>query len=280
MSRIWKIVITAVLVIAAIVGIKLLIAANRPLVEAPKGTEPLDNKLDTSSVVHLIADESAVLSEETKQIISIYNANWSMLGNRVMAVVTVANAENAEDEAWQWVQCLSLDENDALLLIDSHRKRCVLVSLGSFREDIATLEENFLVKLTYMSLREGDFDTAVQAVFEKLHYLYGYDSERHYQEDIREGWIAVAVIALFTLPILLHLIAEKVDNHRFRRWYDSYGKLGTPTVPWRTLFFWHRTGSNWYKVRASGEWVDYRSSLRKERHDAHVRNMMNGGRIR
>ena len=77
------------LIIAACVGIKFIVNATRPLVETPVGTAYLDNKIDTNSVSHLLVDGAGVLSEETKQSVLIYNANWQALENRVLAVVTV-----------------------------------------------------------------------------------------------------------------------------------------------------------------------------------------------
>lgn len=281
MKKVWTAVIAAVLVVAGIAVIKGIVVANRPLVEAPKGTAPLDNKLDTSSVRHLIADEARVFSEETKQILSIYNANWSILGDRVLAVVVVEHTADATNDAWQRMQDLSLGVNDALLLIEAQgSKKCALVSNGTFREDIATLDENFLVRLTYQELRAGDFDAAVLAVYERLHYLFGYDGEKHRQANATEGLIVFSIIAALTLPILLHMIAEKVDNRRFVRWYNKYGTLDLHTVPWRTAFFWHRAGSKWYKVRMSGEWINYRSAIYEARREAGVRNLMRSGRMR
>ena len=281
MNKVWKVVIAATLVVAVFAAIKMIVVANRPLVEAPKGTAPLDNKLDTAGVAHLVVDEAGVLPEETEQIILIYNANWSQLEDRVMAVVTVESTKNAEEDAWQWAERLSLGRNDALLLFESNGGRSgALVSGGTFREDIDTLNYGYLERLTYMPLRAGDFDVAVLNVFERMHYLYGYDGEQHRRAEVREGVIALSVLAVLILPILLHMIGEKIDGPRFKRWYNAYGISDVPTVPWKTVFFWHRVGSKWYNARISGEWIDYSSIIRKQRREKGVRTMMRGGRMR
>lgn len=272
MNRIWKKVVVAVLVVAAFVAIRVIVIINRPIIEAPWGTAPLDNKMDTSNVAHLVVDEAGVLSEKTEKIISIYNANWTALENRVMAVVTVDNTENAEDDAWQWAQRLSLGDDDALLLIEaSGGKDCVLVSNGTFREDIATLDYVSLKRLTYINLHADEFDAAVLAVFEELHYFFDFDIESYRRSEAIEGLIVVSILAALTIPILIHMIAEKVDGFRFKRWYKKYGMNNPPVVPWKTLFLWHRTGSKWYEVRISGEWIDYTAVLRNHRRERTVK---------
>ncbi len=75
MKQMWAKVVAIVLAVALVaVGI-LCAVLNRPLVKAPKGTAKLDNKLDITAVTHLVADEADVLSDESEQILSIYNAN-------------------------------------------------------------------------------------------------------------------------------------------------------------------------------------------------------------
>ena len=171
MKRTIAMILAAVAVIAVAAAIAVAVI-NRPLVTAPKGTAPLDNKMDLSAVEHLVADEAGVLTEETEKIIKIYNANWYALAGRCMAVVTVENTENAEDDAWEWAQRLSLGKNDALLLMETGgNKECAFVARGTFLEDIATLKEGYLERLTYMPVRAGEFDEAALAVCERMHYL-------------------------------------------------------------------------------------------------------------
>lgn len=281
MKQIWKKAAAVLAVLLLLAAIRMIVAANRPLVIAPIGTAPLDNKIDVSDVAHLMVDNAGVLSEEAKQIILIYNANWSALENRVMAVVTVETTEHAEDDAQQWAQQLSLGENDALLLIEaSGNKDCALVSGGTFREDIATLDEVFLKRLTYISLHADEFDAAALAVCEELHYFFDYDVESYQRSEEKAGLIVLGVLSAIVLPILIHMLAEKIDSFRFKRWHRNHGMDDPPIVPWKTIFFWHRAGSKWYEMRISGEWIDYRKVLREARREAGVRSMMRGGRMR
>lgn len=267
MKRIWTKIAAAVLVIAALVAVVMIVDANLPLARAPQGTIPLDNRLDTAAVAHLVVDEADVFSEEAEQVFSTYNANWSVLGDRVMAVVAVERTADTEAEAWQWAQKLALGENDALLLVESDTMKCAVVSRGTFEEDISALSSTYLGGLTYMALHAGAFDGAVLAVFEEFHRFYEYDPELYRQTMVKEGLTTSAVIFALILPILIHMIAEKVDNRRFRRWYEYYGSGDPIRVPWKTAFFWHRTGSKWYELRVSGEWVDYRAALRSNRNE-------------
>ena len=262
-------IVTGILAVLAVAAAIICVNATRPLITAPKGTEPLDLKLDTVDVERFVVDEMDVLSEDMEKVICIYNANWRVLAGRVLAVVTVQSVEKAENAAWQWMESLSMSENDALLLIETTgSKKCALVSCGTFREDIATLSETYLTQLTYQDIHAGYFNAAVLAVFDKFHYFYGYDIERHRQSVAKEGAIAFAVIAVLMLPVLLHMIGETVDKRRFKRWRENCAVLGDRSAPWRTAFFWHRRGSKWYQKRMSGDWVDIHSNVvtnRKER---------------
>ena len=255
-------IIKGILVVVAVVAVAVVLNATRPLITAPKGTEPLDLKLDTADVERFVVDEMDVLSEDMEKVICIYNTNWRVLAGRVLAVVTVESVKNAEDEAWLMMQNLSMGENDALLLIETTGSRkCALVSCGTFREDIAMLSEVYLSQLTYQDIHAGYFNAAVLAVFDKFHYFYGYDVERHRQSVAKEGTIAFAVIAALMLPVLIHMVGETVDKRRFRRWREDCTVLEDRAVPWRTLFFWHRVGSRWYRKRMSGDWVDIHSNV-------------------
>lgn len=262
-------VITGILAVLAVVAAVICVNATRPLITAPKGTHPLNLKLDTTGVERFVVDEADVLSEDMETVICIYNANWSALAGRVLAVVTAQSVENAEDAAWQWMESLSMGENDALLLIETTGgRKCALVSGGTFREDIATLSKVYLSQLTYQDIRAGYFNAAVLAVFDKFHYFYGYDIERHRQSVAREGTIAFAVIAALMLPVLIHMTGEMIDKRRFKKWRANRAVLEDRAVPWRTAFFWHRVGSKWYKKRMSDDWVDIHANVvsnRKER---------------
>ena len=256
-----------VLIIVVCVGIKFVVEVTRPLVETPVGTAYLDNKIDTTPVSHLVVDGAGVLSEETKQSVLIYNANWKALENRVLAVVTVQSTTSAETDAWQWFEQLSLGENDALLLVEADgNKDCVLVAKGKYEQDLATLHYGYMERMTYMPLRSGEFDTAVLEVFGQMHYFYGYDEEAYWRYEMRVGTIAVSIFAAVNIPILLHFISEQVDKRRFRKWYKDYA-TDPQLNPWRSVFFWHRTGSRWYKNRTTGDWVDYDAAVRRGRRE-------------
>ncbi len=266
MKNILAKVIAAALAVAVNGLIIVLAVVNRPLVKAPKGTAPLDNKMDTAGVAHLVVDEAGVLPEETEQIIAIYNANWYALTGRALAVVTVEGTVNAENEAWQWADRLELGNNDALLLMETGGdKECALVASGTFLADLATLHDGYLDRLTYMPRRAGDFDVAALAVCERMHYFCGYDVDSHRRANVVEGIVTISVAAVLVLPILIHLIAEKIDKRRFKRWYDDYGVSDPSIVPWRSVFFWHRVGSKWYEQRISGEWVDIHANILSNR---------------
>lgn len=65
------------------------------------------------------------------------------------------------------------------------------------------------------------------------------------EEVVRAFTIVVAVAAV----LLVIVIFDRVENVRFKRWYNSYGVLELEGMLWRTIVPWHKTGSKWYLRR-------------------------------
>ena len=162
-----------------------------------------------------MVDDADILSDETEWTISVYNANWMQLAGRKMAVVTVADAENAEMTAWQWFKKLKMAENDALLLMEtSNSARCVVVSQGTFRSDFDSQPDGFVSSLTYNTMKNKNFDTAVTNVFARCHLFLNDYHEVVAESGLKMGSIAAVVVGLAAAFVIVQRILDYRRNVR------------------------------------------------------------------
>ena len=202
-----KIAVLAALTAAVILTI-VTIVSNQPLVRTPDGGVPVNNELDTAAVERFVADEAGVPSDRTERIIAVYNANWQELSGRVMAVVTV-KSDASEEMAHAWAEALVLGENDALLLMGTEGAgKCVMVSYGSFREDLDAQPGGFVDSLTYRELKSGNYDAAVENVFARSHLFLGDYHEAVAESGIRIGLVIAVVLGLIVACLIVLKIVD------------------------------------------------------------------------
>lgn len=216
---------------------------NKP-VEVPEGGVKLDESLSTAYYESFIADEAKVLSSKTEKQIALYNANWDQWAGRLIGVVTVKNAGNIEDAAWDWAYELGLGDNDAILLIDVSAEDYVVVASpgGTFYDDFSAQSPGFVDQAMYAGVDKGDYDHAVLTLFGQVHIFH--------EDYVSGGGIRIGAIILVVLVILLIIwICTLVDSSRYSRWNARYGAMPTPTVVYRPVLWWHRPGSSWYRHR-------------------------------
>lgn len=231
-------IIAVAVAVAAILLVAVCAIMNRPLVDVADGGLALDESLPTAGYERLVVDEAGVLSEKTEQIISIYNANWSAMAGRVMAVVTAQSVENAEETAWEWAEKMGLGADDALVLVEtSNGGCCTVVSQGTFRDDFDSQPGGFVDSLTYHTMKNRDFDMAVVNVFTRVHLFHNDHHEVVVQSGMRIG-IVIAVIVGLLLVVLIVLRAadlrravkeERSGKNRSITHRDAYrgGALGS-----------------------------------------------------
>ena len=143
--RMRKGVIAALIALSAAVILTIvLIVSGQPAVKTPDGGIRLDNKLDTTAVERYVVDEADILADKTEHMIAVYNANWTELSGRVMAVVTVEEGAS-EEFAWAWTDIMGLGGNDALLLLEKNgTQKRILVSRGTFLDDLSSQPDGFV----------------------------------------------------------------------------------------------------------------------------------------
>lgn len=224
------VIAAAVVLIAGVV-----LTLNQPIVRVANGGLALDESLSLAEAERLIVDEANVLSEKTEQIAAIYNANWKEMAGRVMAVVTVNDAGQAEETAWKWFELLSLGVDDALLLVETRNGgSCTVVAQGAFRADFDGQPSGFMSSLTYHTMKNRDFDTAVQNVFTRVHLFHNDYHESVAQSGMKLGIVIAVVLAVVLVFVIVQRIfdrrraniqQENVEpRHGSRREISAYGR--------------------------------------------------------
>ena len=205
---------------------------------APAPEPGLAMGLSTAAFEPYITDNANILSDDTEQQLSLYNANWDSLGGSILAVVTAGNAGDIVDAAWDWADDLELGENDALLLMDPGAGDSYLLSFGTFAERFGGRESTYLTQYLYEDFMAGQYDTGVLALFEQM-LAAGTDTLS----------LLSAVIPIIVLLVVMVVLFNVIDSMRYTSWSRSYGSMGVPPVVYRPIFWWHRPGSAWFRRR-------------------------------
>ena len=203
-----------------------------------------------------ICDDADLLSDETKQMIERYNADWDQRYYAVVAVATVDHVTGWKEQEYaaalgkEW----GLGENDMILLLVKNGDWQVYCgdSVGQYMSDTQQNELRKAIESTYY---HGDFDGAVTAFFRQTDVFYGQFGQQGggYNSGNDLGWTAntpvsartggvslggvvLLIVAIFVVWVLL----DRVRYNRYRRRYI----VGAPVSVVRPVYypiFWGRS---------------------------------------
>lgn len=219
---------------------------------APQPEPELAMGLSTAAFEPYIVDDAKILSDDTEQRLSLYNANWDNLGGSILAVVTTRNAGDIVDAAWDWAEDMELGENDAILLMDPGARDSYLLSSGAFAERFDGRESSYLTQYLYEDFQAGRYDAGVLALFEQIHASLFHPAAGETAVSAAEtGTLSLlsAVIPILVLLIVMVVLFNAIDRMRYTSWNRRYGAMGVPPVIYRPIFWWHRPGSAWFRRR-------------------------------
>lgn len=219
---------------------------------APALEPELAAGLSTAAFAPYIVDDAQILSDDTEEQLSLYNANWDSLGGSILAVVTTKNAGDIVDAAWDCADDLELGENDAVLLMDPAAEDSYLLSFGTFAERFDGRESSYLTQYLYEDFQAGQYDAGVLALFEQIHMnLFHPAAGGTAISTAGTGVLPVlsAVIPVVVLLLVMVVLFNVIDSMRYTSWNRSYGSMDIPPVVYRPIFWWHRPGSAWFRRR-------------------------------
>ena len=208
-----------------------------------------------------ICDDADLLSDETKQMIERYNADWDQRYYAVVAVATVDHVTGWKEQEYaaalgkEW----GLGENDMILLLVKNGDWQVYCgdSVGQYMSDTQQNELRKAIESTYYN---GDFNTAVQKFFRQADVLYsqfGQQYSGYYGSDygsngsggwqgetpfrVRSGGVSLGGVVLLIVAIfVVWVLLDRVRYNRYRRRYI----VGAPVSVVRPVYypiFWGRS---------------------------------------
>lgn len=240
-----------VVLVLAVIGSVCIGLARKDSYLAKQPTELLDVKYR-----QWICDDAGLLSDETRQLIEQYNADWDERYYAVVAVATVEHMTGWKDQEYaaalgkEW----GLGANDMILLLvkDGDWQVYRGDNVGRYMTDTQQQKLRSAIESTYYS---GDFDGAVTAFFRQADVFYGQMAQQSgsaYNSGNDLGWTAktptsaktggvslggvvLLIVAIFVVWVLL----DRMRYNRYRRRYI----VGAPVNVVRPVYypiFWGR----------------------------------------
>lgn len=217
---------------------------HKPAVNAPQGGDKLDTSLSSAAYEKFLVDDADILSGKTEKAINLYNANWDEKVGARIAVVTVRNAADVEDTAWDWAERFGLAEDDAILVIDAGTGDYRVVASGGFYDFFDSLPASFVDTYLAEGVASKDYNDAVKAFFGAVHV----ELSEYVGGAGNDGGLAGTAGKFIAVLIVVFLIWMFIDKRRYRRYEKRYRApgMGVPTVAYHPIFFGH----NWYTPAA------------------------------
>ena len=169
-QKTWVAVLITVIMIAAAVGI----GQYRGSVSTPAAS---DGRLDTTlnTQVYLndwISDQAGVLSQDAKEQIALYNANWVQRYDSLIAVATLPSIDGSiSDYAYDLGTQIQLASADGILVVDVADKDCYLAVGPDYPLSDSQITE-YLDQYLYADAMAGDYSQGIVSLFHALNQYY------------------------------------------------------------------------------------------------------------
>ena len=218
-----------------------------------------------------IDDEAGLFTMETTDTLARNNLDLNNTYGTLLAIKTLhyLNGQDIETYSKELFDQVSLGSKDFLLVIEESSQAWYLVyggGLTSYVEDTPGLSDLVRQNLNE-AFFQGGSDAGILALFDGLKdwcaqampkldttptagnpFLENYgEIQTVTLKDILLGIIFTLLVNIWWL-ILLFVVLNLVDRHRFRKYIAAYPPVAgaVPPVFFRPLLFWHRHGSAWY----------------------------------
>ncbi len=218
-----------------------------------------------------IDDEADLFTMETTDTLARNNLDLNNTYGTLLAIKTLhyLNGQDIETYSKELFDKVSLGSRDFLLVIEESSQAWYLVyggGLTSYVEDTPGLDELVRRNLDDAFFQDGS-DTGILTLFDDLKdwcsqampkldttpdtgnpFLTSYGEVQAVSlKDIILGILFTLLVNIWWI-ILLFVVLNLVDRHRFRKYITAYPPVAgaVPPVFFRPLLFWHRHGSAWY----------------------------------
>ena len=260
LQKTWvAVVITAAMIVAAVaIGLSKPAPAATPEPAAPPSFSDtaLDGSLSTGQYQRYLNDQPGVLTEQQRQQLCLYNANWDLRYSSILVVDIQSAAPTSDslaDYAYDQANSMELGRYDAYLVIVPSIQDAYFAAGTDYPLSDSQITD-FMDRYLYQDLVDGKTDQGVLALCAGLNDYYvsnfgtgSADGDYSYDDyGTDEG---SALVGLLMLLVILLVIFSIIDRLRYSSYRQRYYGVVDPPVLFRPLLFWHGPSYGWYRRR-------------------------------
>ena len=263
LQKTWvAVVITAAMIVAAVaIGLSKPAPATTPEPSTPgtnvSAVTGLDTSLSTSGYSIYLNDPTGALSQEQRQQLFLYNANWDARYGSILFVDILAQdpGEDLGDYAYDQAVDKELGPYDVYLaIVPSSQSAHMVVGLDHPLQGEDSTVSGYLTRYLYDSVVNGQTGQGVLALCGGLNDYYvsnfgtgSADNDYGYDDyDTDEG---SALVGLLVMLVILLVILSVIDRLRYSSYRQRYYGVANPPFVFRPLLFWHGPSYGWYRRR-------------------------------
>ena len=260
LQKTWvAVVITAAMIVAAVaIGLSKPAPAATPEPAAPPtfSDTALDGSLSTGQYQRYLNDQPGVLTEQQRQQLCLYNANWDLRYSSILVVDIQSAAPTSDslaDYAYDQANNMELGRYDAYLVIVPSIQDAYFAAGTDYPLSDSQITD-FMDRYLYQDLVDGKTGQGVLALCAGLNDYYvsnfgtgSADGDYSYDDyGTDEG---SALVGLLMLLVILLVIFSIIDRLRYSSYRQRYYGVVDPPVLFRPLLFWHGPSYGWYRRR-------------------------------
>ena len=244
-------IILTVLMIVAGIGIGQMRADQAPP-PPTTGESALDMSLSTAAYETWIWDEAEVFSASEEKQICLYNANWDLRYNSLIAVAAVKRVDgDIGDYAYALGNEIGMGQGDALLVLDIGGKDAYLATGNDFASTLIgdTEVSKYLDLYLYEDFMNGNYGKGVLTLLGQINerYVSVFGSGSSYEYSEFSG--GETLLGIVVMLVILIAIFSLIDSMRYNSYRQRYYGVTNPPYVFRPILFWHGPSYGWYRRR-------------------------------
>ena len=260
LQKTWvAVVITAAMIVAAVaIGLSKPAPAATPEPAAPPSFSDtaLDGSLSTGQYQRYLNDQPGVLTEQQRQQLCLYNANWDLRYSSILVVDIQSAAPTSDslaDYAYDQANSMELGRYDAYLVIVPSIQDAYFAAGTDYPLSDSQITD-FMDRYLYQDLVDGKTGQGVLALCAGLNDYYVSNfgtgsADSDYAYDNYGADEGSALVGLLVMLVILLVILSVIDRLRYSSYRQRYYGVADPPFVFRPLLFWHGPSYGWYRRR-------------------------------
>ncbi|MEI3141015.1 MAG: TPM domain-containing protein [Lawsonibacter sp.] len=216
----------------------------------------MDTTLSTGQYQRYLNDQPGALTEEQRQQICLYNANWDLRYNSILVVDIQSAAPSSDslaDYAYDQANSMELGQYDAYLVIVPSIQDAYFAAGVDYPLSDSQITD-FMDRYLYQDLVDGKTGQGVLALCGGLNDYYVSNfgtgsADSGYAYDDYGADDGSALVGLLVMLVILLVILSVIDRLRYSSYRQRYYGVADPPFVFRPLLFWHGPSYGWYRRR-------------------------------